>query len=439
MNVEEIKRVIVSQREEMEEKFGKATIIEREVAMARLESFVAQPNVLAILGVRRCGKSVFSWQIFRKEKFGYVNFDDERLTGAGAGDLDKILQAFYELYGNIDCLILDEPQNVEGWELFANRLRRTKRVVITGSNSKLLAGELATHLTGRHIDFTLMPFSFREFLAYNGIVVVREDFYSTAKTAELKRQLERYLDIGGLPEAYVFGREIVARVYADIIEKDVLKRFAIRKKKTFKEFAKYLVSNAASEFTLRKLGHIFEIRDVHTVKNWADALEGAYLSFMLERYSPKLKQQTIAPKKIYCIDTGFVSAMGFRTSENRGRLMENLVATELLRRKNYLSGGTEVYYWKDHVQNEVDFVVKEGAGVRQLIQVTYSSSREEIGDRETASLIKASGQMKCGNLLVITWDYEGVLEADGHAVPCVPLYKWLLGVQQDGSKSQLGI
>lgn len=136
--------------------------------------------------------------------------------------MDLVLQAFYELYGNIDFIILDEPQNVEGWELFANRLRMNKKVIITGSNSRLLSGELASHLTGRHIDFMLMPFSFREYLKYKRVSLSSEDFYSTRIVAELKRHFEEYMKIGGMPEVYLFGREILVRIYADIIEKDVL-------------------------------------------------------------------------------------------------------------------------------------------------------------------------------------------------------------------------
>jgi len=358
--------------------------------------------------------------------FGYINFDDERLYGVKAKDLDLVLQAFYELYGDVDYIILDEPQNVEGWELFANRLRRTKRVIIIGSNSKLLSGELATHLTGRHIDFTLTPFSFREYLSFKGVDLSKEDFYSTRKTAEIKRFFEEYMKIGGMPEAYMFGRGILVRIYSDIIEKDVLRRIKIRMKETFKEFTKYSISNIASEFTIRKLSHIFEVKDVHTVKNWIDALESSYLFFILERYSPKLKQQIIAPKKIYCIDNGLVNTISFKTTERHGKLMENLVAIELLRKKNYWYNDLEFFYWKDHQQNEVDFVLKEGLQVKQLIQVTYISSKREIDRREIKALVKASDELKCKNLIVITWNYEDKLNINNKTIKYIPLWKWLL-------------
>jgi len=426
MNLQEIKGVIVSQREEMDEKFREGRIIEREPNVNNLRRFLAYPNILVILGIRRCGKSVFSWQIFRDEMFGYINFDDERLFGVKAKDLDLVLQAFYELYGDIDYIILDEPQNVEGWELFANRLRRTKKVIITGSNSRLLSGELASHLTGRYVDFMLMPFSFREYLSYRGVSLSREDFYSTRRVAEVKRYFEEYMRVGGMPEVYMFGREILVRIYGDIIEKDVLGRFRIRMRETFKEFVKYLMSNVASEFTMRKLSHIFEVKDVHTIRNWIDALGNSYLFFVLERYSPKLKKQIIAPKKIYCMDNGLVNVISFKTTERYGKLMENLVAVELLRRKKYWYNSLEIYYWRDYQQNEVDFVLKEDTQIKQLIQVTYASSKNDIDEREIKGLMKASDVLMCKDLLIITWDYEDVLNIGNKMIKCVPLWKWLL-------------
>ncbi|MEM3404129.1 MAG: ATP-binding protein [Nitrososphaeria archaeon] len=437
MNLQEIKRAIVSQREEMEEKFSEDRIVKREPEISKLKGFLAFPNVLVVLGIRRCGKSIFSWQIFKNDAFGYINFDDERLYGVKADTLDLILQSFYELYGNIDYIILDEPQNVTGWELFVNRLRRTKKVIVTGSNSKLLSGELATHLTGRHVSFTLMPFSFREYLNYKKLSVSKEDFYSTQKVAELKRSLEEYMKIGGLPETYLFGKEILVRIYSDIIEKDILKRTKIKMKETFRNFIRYLISNVASEFTIRKLSNVFEIRDVHTVRNWLSALENAYLFFVLERYSPKLKQQIIAPKKIYCTDNGLVNTMSFKTDENYSRLMENLVAIELLRRKNYWQSELETFYWKDHQQNEVDFVLKEGTATKQLIQVTYASSKNEIKNREIRSLTKASNELKCKNLLIITSDYEDTSSLDNKTIKYIPLWKWLLQEKHDISNKHL--
>ncbi|RKY42224.1 MAG: hypothetical protein DRP80_07025 [Candidatus Omnitrophota bacterium] len=429
MNVEILKKVIISQKEEIEEKFKKSKIIEREPEKNRLKKFLFHPNILAILGVRRCGKSIFSWQIFSSlsdKAFAYINFDDERLADIKTEDLDKILQAFYELYGKIERMILNEPQNVEKWELFVNRLRRTKSLIITGSNSKLLSGELSTHLTGRYIDFNLFPFSFREFLDYKGFKIEKDTFYSVSEIAQIKSFLEEYIKTGGFPEVYILGREILSRIYADIIEKDILKRYKIKRKETFKRVARYLISNISSEFTMRKLSHIFEIKDVHTLKNWLGALEDSYLLFVLERYSPKLKQQEIAPKKIYCIDTAMADVISFKISENIGKLMENLVAGELLRRKSYWQNNWEIYYYKDHQQREIDFLIKEGSEIKNLIQVSFINTIEEMEKKEIDFFKKASSLLKCKNLSIITWDYEEELNINEIKIKFIPLWKWLL-------------
>ncbi len=431
MNVEEIKSVIVSQREENDEIFQREKIIERECERKTIDGYIKYPNILAILGVRRGGKSTFSLQIFENKKFGYINFDDERIAGITHNDLDKVLQSFYELYGSdVEHIILDEPQNVEGWELFANRLRRTKKVIITGSSAKLLSGELATHLTGRYIDFTLFPFSFREFLRYEEFKFEKQDAYSTKRVSEIKRKLESYIDTGGFSEAYKFGKKIVSKIYEDIINKDILGRHNIKYKKTFREIAKYLITNFSGEMTFSKLKEIFSIDDVHTIRNYVDYANSTYLIYVLERFSFKLKQQMIAPKKVYCIDTGLINAVSFKTSQNLGRLIENVVAVELLRRKSYWNENQEIYYWKDHQQKEVDFVIKEGQKVKELIQVCYDIEDYNIKQREVKALMKASKELKCKDLLVITWDYEAEEEFEGKRVKFLPLWKWLLKIEE---------
>jgi predicted AAA+ superfamily ATPase len=139
-----------------------------------------------------------------------------------------------------------------------------------------------------------------------------------------------------------------------------------------------------------------------------------------------LKEQIIAPKKIYCMDNGLVNAISFITNERFSKLMENLVAVELLRRKEYWYNSLEIYYWKDYQQNEVDILLKEGTQIRQLIQVTYASSKNDIDEREIKGLVKASDVFMCKDLLIITWDYEDMLNIGNKMIKCVPLWKWLL-------------
>ena len=418
-----LREVILEQRSEMEEIFQREKIIEREPKQ-EVKRYLKFPNILAVLGVRRAGKSIFSWQIFKDENFGYINFDDERLIDLKAKDLNKILEVFYE-YGKVDSIILDEPHNVRGWELFANRLRRTKKVIITGSNSKLLSGELATHLTGRHITFELFPFNFNEFLKFQDRIYRQ---ITTKERAEISGLLQEFLQNGSFPEYFKFGRKIVREVYDNIITKDVLRRGKIKKEVELKKVANFLINNFSKEFTFRSLKSITLIKHLSTLSKWINLLQEAYLVFIIERFSFKLKQPIIAPKKVYCIDNGIVNAIGFRVSENIGRLMENLTAVELKRRRSYWHENWEIFYWKDHQQREVDFVVKEGLRVKELIQVTYASEMNEIERREIKGLLKASKELKCKNLKVITWDYESEEEFKNRKIKFIPLWRWLLGL-----------
>ena len=413
--------IIKEQREELE-RIAKDGIIKRE-SQEKAKQFLKHPNILAILGPRRCGKSILSYLLAREDSFGYVNFDDERIADIKAEDLNKILQSFYELYGEVKYIVLDEIQNINKWELFVNRLRRTKRVIVTGSNSNLLSGELATHITGRYIHINLFPFSFREYLDLKQFNKAKA--YSTKENAQIINFLKAYLELGGFPETDKFGKAMVSRIYEDILTKDVLLRYKIKKFAELKKLAKYLVTNFCDEISYSRLVSLTDAKHISTISNWISYLENSFLILKLERFSFKLRQQFIAPKKIYCIDTGIVNAIGFKFSENRGKFMENCVAIELQRQKS-LEDGIEIYYWKDHQQNEVDFVVKKGKDIQQLIQVTCISNKLELKEREIKSLYKASKELKCKNLVVITWDYESEEKFDNKKVKYVPLWKYLI-------------
>ena len=427
MNTTEIKRIIQDQEIERIKLLEREKIIERDLNKENILNALSVPNILAIVGIRRCGKSVLSWNLLEGVNFGYMNFDDESLYGISAKDLNTVLKAFYELYGDINFIILDEIQNVVGWELFANRLRRTKKVIITGSNSNLLSGDLSTHLTGRHSDFELFPFSFKEFLNYNNFKLeyAKKYEYSTEVAAKIENSLEQYISLGGLPEAYSLPN-MAKTIFSDIIQKDVIRRYRIRDISVIENLASYLISNFSTEITFNKLKNIFSIGKIETLKNYVKYLQDAYLIIILERFSFKLKQQIIAPKKVYCIDTGIVSSIAFRFTEDRGKFIENIVVVELLRRKSYFQSDIEVYYYKDHQQREVDFVVKVGHVVKLLIQVCCDIDDHSTKEREITSLIKASSELRCKNLLVITWDYEGEEEFEGKFIRFIPLWKWLL-------------
>jgi len=426
MQVEELKAIITSQHQSLEELFTKERIINRDIDNQHVKTFLSKPNVLAILGIRRCGKSIFSWLLLNGEKFGYVNFFDERLVGLKAEELNKILQAFYELYSSeVEYFVFDEIQKVQGWERFVSRLRTTNKIVITGSNSDLLRGDLSTFLTGRHIDIELLPFSFREYLSAANVTLEANWEYATSSIATIKRALSEYVVKGGFPEVSKFGSAILSGIYRDIIENDIIGHHKIRNPQNLRELAKFLISNAGKEITFNKLKSI-GIRDTHTVSKYSTYISDSYLIFFLERFSYKLKEQFKAPKKVYCIDSGLAGNIAFKLSKDSGRQMENVVFIELLRRKLYYNSDWELYYWKDHRGREIDFVVKSAESIIQLIQVAYISAKNEIEARELQAFKIAAPELKCENLLAITWDYEGTTSIDDKTVTFIPLWKWLL-------------
>ncbi|MBC7091929.1 MAG: ATP-binding protein, partial [Nitrososphaeria archaeon] len=269
-----------------------------------------------ITGVRRCGKSILAFLLTQKGKAAYVNFEDERLQ-LRQEELNTVLEAIMSLKGEVEFIVLDEIQYVSGWERFVSRILPTKKIIVTGSNARLMSKEFSTFLTGRHISFELFPFSFREYLAYNGF---RPNIYLTRDVARTKSFLIEYIKIGGFPLAYKVGRYFLSENYKDIVERDVVQRYNIKFKSALKDLSRYYISNCAQEISFNRLKNILNLKSVHTVKDYTLYLSNAYLIFLIEKYSPKLKESIIAPKKVYCIDNGIVNTIGFKISENLGSL-----------------------------------------------------------------------------------------------------------------------
>ncbi|MFH0955994.1 MAG: ATP-binding protein [Candidatus Falkowbacteria bacterium] len=417
-----IKQILLDQQNEIKIIFKEKVIVKREIE-EQVQKALKSPLIKIITGVRRSGKSFLSLKVLSEKKFGYVNFDDERLAGADTKDLNDFLEVLQEINPDLEYLFFDEIQNIYGWELFVNRLKRSGyNILITGSNSKLLSKELATHLTGRHLLLELYPFSFKEFLSYKNIEIKDNDFYITGKRAQIKRLLGEYLNNGGFAETFKIDqkKQYLRDLYDKIITRDIALRRKIKHLKSLKEIALYLISNFGSNITYHKLKNIFEIKSVHTVKNYVDYLEETYLIFQLNPFSFKLKEVIKGSRKIYGIDTGLVNSISAISSPNTGRIMENAVFLEL-KRKN-----KEIYFYNTSTGGEIDFAVKEKRKISQLIQVCFDLSDVNTKAREIKSLIKASKELKCDNLLIITDDFEHEEKISSKKIKYVPLWKWLL-------------
>jgi len=431
MNVNQLKVIIADQRAELEDARRKERLIPRE-AYGLWQRWMADGQIKVVSGIRRCGKSIFSVQLLNNRDFTYLNFDDERLVHLRPEEFNMIIEAFHQVYGDFKYIFFDEIQNIDDWELFINRLKRSGfNQIITGSNGRLLSKELGTHLTGRYISIGMFPFSFREYLMFEGFAIRERADYSTKQKAILMRNLEGYLEYGGFPE--MLGdksrmRTYLQALYSTILTKDVIARNRIKYSKTIREIANYTISNFSQPISYNKIKNIFNLRSVHTAKNYLSYLEDAYLVFFVEKYSPKHKEVLASAKKAYCVDTGLANSIGYGTSENMGRVLENAVAIELYRKRtlNPLMG---IFYWKDYQQREVDFIIKEGKYVRELIQVTYAHDRSSLKKSETDALLKAKEDLKCQIMTIVTWDYEDTLGSGTERIKAIPIWKWLLSTK----------
>jgi predicted AAA+ superfamily ATPase len=415
-----MKEIVLSQKIERNELLG-GRYVPREGLKNARENL--QSNLIkVIIGPRRAGKSVFSIQMLEGVNFAYLNFDDERL--ASASDYDEILKAIRQVYGESKVILFDEIQNLPHWELFVNRLhRRGFNIIITGSNAYLLSRELSTHLTGRYVQFRIFPFSFSEFLRAKEFVI-DEALELKERQGLLLSHLDHYLDKGGYPEIVVKdldAKNYLTTLFESILFKDIVKRYNVRYTKMLSDLAHYLITNHSNEFSYTKLKNILEFRSVHTVENYTKYLTEAFLTFSIDRFSFKLKEQMRSPKKVYGYDTGMINVIKFKTGRDIGRLMENLVAVEVMRR------GGEFYYYRSVNGKEVDFVIKRGPKVDELIQVCYDIHHHATRKRELAALAKTGKDFGCGHLTILTWDYEAEEKYSGEKVNFLPLWKWLIG------------
>ncbi|MFH0960238.1 MAG: ATP-binding protein [Pseudomonadota bacterium] len=377
--------------------------------------------IKVIIGPRRAGKSVFAMQLLKGIDFAYLNFDDERLLDVT--DYDDFIKAIRQVYGETNYLLFDEIQNLKDWELFLNRLQRNGfRIVITGSNAHLLSRELSTHLTGRFLQFQILPFSFKEFLHAKSFQI-DDTLELKERQGSLLGYLDKYINIGGFPEIvakHVEPRSYLPTLFESILFKDIAKRYNVRYSKKLYDLGYYLITNHSCEFTYTRLKKILDFRSVHTVENYVKYISEAFIVFVVDRFSFKLAEQIKSPKKVYSYDTGMAKSVRFAVTPDTGKFIENIVAIELLRRD------IEPYSYRTRNGKEIDFVIKKGSDINQLIQVSYDISEYATKKRELNALVKAGQELRCDNLTVITWDHCGEHLIDEQKVSFLPLWRWLL-------------
>jgi hypothetical protein len=381
--------------------------------------------IVIISGIRRCGKSVLLQQIRKKqrEQDYYLNFDDERLINFSVDHFQLLYEVFVELFGVQNTLYFDEIQNVLGWERFVRRLHDSgAKVFITGSNASLLSRELGTHLTGRYLQYELFPFSFAEYLQQRKIYPERLDGLTTIEKGNMLSAFNEYLKIGGFPGYYRNKmNDYLKYLYESVLYRDVMVRNNITNEKELLKLVNFLSGNIAKIHSTTSLAKVIGVKNVTTVKNYISYMEDAYLLFQVVKYDHSLKAQYINPKKVYFIDTALSRILGFRTSEDYGRILENLVFLELKRRKH------EIFYHSS--KSECDFLIKEGNKISTAIQVSGYIADQQTRDREIKGLMEA---MKTQNLdigYLLTADTNEVILVDKKTIHIIPVWKWLLSKQ----------
>ena len=423
-----MKKYLVDKKEEIKE----LEVLDRFIKMEISKEFVN-----AVIGPRRAGKSFFMFNTIRKlgmrdDDYLFVNFEDDEIKSMEREEITRCIQTHIEIYGKQPrYLLFDEIQNLERWQSFIYSLSEKKRysIFITGSSSKLLSREITTQLRGRSLNVVVFPFSFREFLSVNGFKFKR--IYSSYDEAKIKNHLREYLRSGGFPQVVLkkmYGKTFFREYLNVVLYRDLIERYKIENM----DVARFLLYSAIQSFTtefsihkiFRQLKQKTEVSN-KTVYTYSAYLEEVFFAFFLRKFYFSYKKSLLSMPKIYINDTGLASNL-ISFSSDTGKFMENLVFLEL--KKKELNNIFEIFYWKDYQGREVDFVVKEGLKVKQLIQVTYASGRDEIEKREIRSILKASKELGCKNLLVITWDFEGEEILERQKVRFVPLWKWLLGV-----------
>ena len=418
-------KILRDQQREIEDLLSTERIVHRQLKIP-LEKGIA----IIITGVRRSGKSVFAHLLLRSandSSYGYVNFDDERFGTLAPNGFQEILTTIHTIYGSVSKILLDEPQNQPKWELFVNRLLRRKyTVIITGSNSTLLSSEFSTHLTGRYLRYELFPFCFKEYMDFQNVSI---DGYSDEKIGTIQHYLENYISSGGFPETFKFrdSNRYLRDLLNSILMKDIAHRYKIQKIADLEKLAYYFLSVPSSYYTYSKLAGSLGMNK-YLISTYLKYLENAYLFFSLPLYSRRYKTQHRSPRKIYSVDLGINAKIGFRTETNITHQIENLVFLELKRRTFRKSEIYEIFYWKSPEQYEVDFVIKSGPQILQLIQVSYKLIFEKTRIREEKGLLKASEELGCDNLILISWDEERTLQKKGKEIKYIPLWKWLMAI-----------
>ena len=409
--------------------------IEREIALPVLSELI-----ITVPGVRRAGKSSLLMLVVNKllasgikrEQILWVNFDDERLDRMPTEELDEVLQAYREMYPDIELkdvyMFFDEIQNIDGWDLFVLRVFKSycQHVYVTGNNAKLLSSEISTALRGWTLDYEMLPLSFKEFCRFKGI---EAHGYLESDKAKRYAAMEEYIHYGGFPQVVLSSDKsmklrLLQGYFNTMIFRDLVERHKIKNIEALRYFLKRVMLNLTKTTSINAIVNDMRSSGVSVSKddlyNWADWAVEAYLFVRYPKYSPSLVKENQSLRKYYVIDMGMRQAVLMPQSEDKGKLLENMVALELFRRRG---ADRKIFYWQDG--RECDFVVQREEHVEELIQVTWDMSDDDTRKREIDGIKEAARGTMCDKLTIVTRERKETIEEDGYRIDIVGIEEWL--------------
>ena len=401
-------------------------LIERSIKINYSGNFIK-----ALVGPRRAGKSSMMLILMQKlreegEKPVYINGEDIDFVGIKADNLDDIEAGIYKVYGSNGGrmhLFIDEVQSFPEWSRWLRTLFDENRydIFVSGSTSELESSRLSSELRGRALETLVLPFSFHEYCAANGIKY--SEYMAPEDKSALIGSLSDFLDFGGYPEvAKESNREakknILENLYVSVLQHDVIEKYKIRKISEFRLFVNAVFGSACRNVSVAKMARWFRQQEAgisnQTIFNYLAYIESVFLVRLLYPYSKKPKMRRTNPK-VYPLDSGILGLF----ESSRGKKLEDVVFVELLRR------GKDVYYYRRN-GTDVDFVIMEKGSVSEIIQVSYSIADAGTYGREIASIEKALKELGCSRASIITFDEEKAIRVNGVQVNVVPAWKWLL-------------
>lgn len=395
-------------------------------AYQKINQFSHSSEIIVVTGLRRVGKSTLLQQLRRnsKESDYYINFDDDRLIHFELKDFQVLLELFIELYGVQKTFFFDEIQNIEGWERFIRRLHdQGNKIYITGSNATLFSQELGTRLTGRYLQLELYPYSFSEWFRHELPTLTIEKIITTEARGLIAKAFRNYQLRGGIP-FYVHSQEIelLQTLYESVLYRDIITRYKLTNDRPIKELVYYFASNVGKEFSYSALAKQIGLGSPTTITDYCHYLSMSYLCFTVSRFSHSLAKQQLNNKKCYFIDHAMAYALGFRSSEDRGRLLENLVYIELRRR------GGEIYFHKE--KKECDFLVRKKGKIIEAYQVCLDLQDSLTLERELQGLVEAVETYNLSTGTILTESEENeltlIIAEKEIKVAIIPVWKWAI-------------